>query len=119
MLDAEDIATACVEPAVLADGLRLADHFHALGIGVRRSAVTAAVAWLLTGVAHELHDNPDLNPDGMDRPSIARWLLAIVEGQLDVIGQLDAAGIDGIEKMAVTREISAPAGIGSGGAAHA
>jgi hypothetical protein len=52
--DPEDIATACVEPAVLADGLRMADHFHALGIGVRRSSMTAAVAWLITGMAHEI-----------------------------------------------------------------
>jgi hypothetical protein len=48
-LSAEEVARLSTEPAVLADGLRLANHFHALALGLKRASVSASMAWLLTG----------------------------------------------------------------------
>ena len=98
---------------MLADGLRLADHFHQLGLGLKRASLAAAVAWLLTGMAQEVNSSPDLNADGLDRLRIARWLLAIVDVQLEAIEQLGTTGIDTIEELVGMREISAPAVFGS------
>ena len=112
-LDAEDIAHLSTDPAVLADGLRLADHFHQLGLGLKRASVAASVAWLITGIAHEIAHSSELNPDRLDRPRIAQWLLAIVDVQLEAIEKMGTAGLDTIEELIGTREISAPALIGS------
>jgi hypothetical protein len=112
-LSAEDIARLSTEPEVLADGLRLANHFHQLGLGLKRASMAAALAWLLTGMAHEIQHSPELNPDILDRLRIARWLLAIVDVQLEAIEKMGTAGLDTIEELIGTREISAPALIGS------
>jgi hypothetical protein len=112
-LSAEDIARLSTDPAVLADGLRLANHFHALALGLKRASVSASMAWLLTGIAKEVQDDPELNPDGLDRLRVARWLLAVLDVQLAAIDQLGIPGLDAIEELIGTREISAPALIGS------
>jgi hypothetical protein len=109
-LDAEDVARFSTMPEMLADGLRLANHFHQLGLGLKRASVAAGIAWMLTGMAHEIEQRVDLNPDGLGRPRIAQWLLAIVDVQLGAIEGLDTAGRDVIDELAA-REIAAPAGV--------
>jgi hypothetical protein len=119
VLSTEEVAKLSTEPAVLADGLRLANHFHALGLGLKRASVTAALAWLLTGIAKEVQGDPELNPDGLDRLRIARWLLAVLDVQLEAIDRLGITGLDQIEDLIGMGEISAPAIGSSREAVHA
>ena len=92
MLGAEEVVQFSTEPAVLADGLRLANHFHALSLGLTRASVAAGAAWLLTSIAHEVQNSSELNPDGMNRVRVAKWLLAIVEVQLEAIERMGLPG---------------------------
>jgi hypothetical protein len=115
VLNADEVAGLSTNPAVLADGLRLGNHFHALGLGLQRSAVLAGAAWLITGIAHEVRNSPDLNPDGHTRLHIARSLLAILDVQLQAIEALDTAAWDRIEQLAGSTEIAAPVSIGLSG----
>jgi hypothetical protein len=118
-LSAKEVAQLSTEPAVLADGLRLANHFHALALGLKRASVTAGAARLLTGIAKEVEDDPDLNPDGLDRLRVARWLLAVLDVQIEAIDQLGIPGLDQIEDLIGMGEISAPAIGSSREAVHA
>jgi hypothetical protein len=119
VLSAEDVANLSTEPVVLADGLRLANHFHALGLGLKRASVSAAMAWLLTGIAKEVQGDPELNPDGLDRLRVARWMLAVLDVQLEAIDQLGSPGLDQIEELIGMGEICAPAIGSSREAVHA
>jgi hypothetical protein len=119
VLSTAEVANLSTDPAVLADGLRLANHFHALGLGLKRASVTAGVAWLLTGIAKEVHGDPELNPDGLDRLRVARWLLAVLDVQLEAIDQLGVSGLDQIEELIGVGEICAPAIGSSREAVHA
>jgi hypothetical protein len=113
VLGAEEVVQFSTEPAVLADGLRLANHFHALSLGLTRASVAAGAAWLLTSIAHEVQNSSELNPDGMNRVRVAKWLLAIVEVQLEAIERMGLPGLDTIEELIGMKEISASAVIGA------
>jgi hypothetical protein len=120
VLSAEDVTRFSTDPAVLADGLRLANHFHAIGLGVRLSAVAASAAWMVTGMAQEIECNPALNPDGLSRLQIARWLLTMIDVQLIAIDQMDAVDRVKLGELFRSREIAAPPGVcwSSGGVAR-
>ena len=51
----DEAASVVTEAADLADGLRLADHFHAMSLGMRRSSVTAAETASASVVASNEH----------------------------------------------------------------
>jgi hypothetical protein len=113
VLSAGDVARFSTDIAVLADGLRLAHHSHALALGVRHSAVAAGAAWMITGLAQEIEHNPALNPDGVSRLHIAKWLLATIDLQLGAIDQMDAVARSRLAELLSKREIAAPPGFNS------
>jgi hypothetical protein len=89
----------------------LANHFHAIGLGVSHSAVAASAAWMITSMAHEVEHNPDLNPDRLSRLQIARWLLTMVDLQLGAIDGMDAVDRCTLGQLLSLREIAAPPGV--------
>jgi hypothetical protein len=111
MLSSADVIRHSTDVAVLADGLRLTQHWHAIGLGVRHAAVSAGSAWMLTGMAEEIAHDPAVNPDGLSRLQIARWLLAMMDMQLIAIDQMDAVERARLGQLLISREIAAPPGV--------
>ena len=110
MREVEDVANVCTDPAILADGLRLSNNFHAIALGCRHSAVTASCAWLISTLAHEIKRRPELNPKGVSALATGRWLLTIVQSQIEAIEQMDALDRERLGELFWQREISAPPG---------
>ena len=111
LLSPADVARHSTDMAVLADGLRLAHHCHAICLGVRQSAVAASAAWMVTGMAQEIECDPALNPDRLSRLQIARWLLTMIDMQLIAIDQMDAVDRSRLGELFRSREIAAPPGV--------
>jgi hypothetical protein len=111
MLSSADVIRHDTDVAVLADGLRLVQHWHAIAFGVRHAAVSAGSAWLVTGMAEEIAHDPAVNPDGLSRLQIARWLLAMTDMQLIAIDQMDAVERGRLGQLLISREIAAPPGV--------